>query len=106
VRADAGIDQFCIVSRSGINPFGGSAGVTLDGSGSVGAVGYAWHKVSGSPNLPRLISTRPVISVLLGAGTHVYSLTVTGAGGQTHTDSVTVTVASSTRTLPGCWPAE
>ena len=64
--------------------------VTVNGSGSTGAVSYAWTRISG-PNTPAITSPTAVSTTITGliAGTYVFQLSI-NAGAST--DQLTVTV--------------
>ncbi|MEM6640723.1 MAG: PKD domain-containing protein [Pseudomonadota bacterium] len=90
--ADAGADQII-----NLDTRGGQTEVALDGSGSTDAdaniVSYVW---TGSPDPADEVSP----SVVLGAGSYTFSLTVTDASDQSDSDTVTITVNDPANQIP------
>ncbi len=81
LSADAGPDQTVVASN------GTNAQVQLDGSGSNGAVSYAWN-LPGS--LPDATGQKPVVTLPIGSFS--ITLTTTSASNATRIDTVVITV--------------
>ncbi len=81
LSADAGPDQ-TVVATNGTN-----AQVQLDGSGSNGAVSYAWN-LPGA--LPDATGQKPLVTLPIGSFS--ITLTTTSASGATRIDTVSITV--------------
>jgi hypothetical protein len=88
-KAEAGPNQTVKIPHDGL--IGGEplyASVMLNGAGSIGALTYAWSR-NGQP-----VSGQAVTTLQLIPGSYLFTLTITGAGGQTASDSVTITVTT------------